>query len=109
MPITFTAEEAEHIKSLLPRTVLDDAVNRNQSNRSHRMKARKFLERLDEATTGLLNVHSALRDNVQSADGAKAVAAMMLPLIDELIVVHGVLCSLKDARVKNGVTLLPLS
>ncbi len=64
------------------------------------MKVRTIIKRLDDATSNLMNARCTLEDHVQSADGAKAVAAMMAPLIDELIAVIDALGPLKDARVK---------
>ena len=59
------------------------------------MKMSTIRRRLDNAASSMLDLQSALKEDVQSSDGAKVVASMMSAPIDELI-----LCveSLPDGR-----------
>jgi len=52
------------------------------------MKMTKIVNRMDDALDNLLTVHSTLNKHVESADGARVAAAMMLPAIDTLLSCH---------------------
>lgn len=49
------------------------------------MKIAKTLNTMDDAVSQLLTVHEAISKTVESKDGARVAAAMMLPPIDTLI------------------------
>lgn len=62
------------------------------------MKTTETLNKMDDALSQLLTAHSTLEQHVESADGARAVAAMMLPTIDTLLFCHRTLV----AEAENG-------
>jgi len=54
---------------------------------------------MDNAIFQLITVHSSLEEKVESADGARAVASIMMPVIDELIFCHN---NLLQKKAKKG-------